>query len=558
MEVLILDQEFNQVCVIDTFESLLWTERYNEAGEFELYMPVNTALLNLVRQDYYVWMKDSDETMIIEEIKIETSADSGSKLVYKGRSLASILDRRIIWNEFACYHANLQDCIGKLLDRNVINPSVENRKIPGFIFEKSDDPEITKLTLDARFDGENLYDTIVDICQSNSIGFRVYLNDDNKFVFKLYVGEDRSYEQSKNPYVVFSPKFENLLSSEYMESDKTYKNMNLVVGLQEIESEDNDETVQVIRRYPIGNLYTDGLERREMYTDATDIDVSKYREVLTADREILDKLLEMVSYNTRIASFQKRISYYQNLITDYKNALAGDQLTSFNKRETYKTKIKQLEASIKKHDDKISDYNDKLNNEENLAYSKLVEYETGIKTEEKAKESLEEQKKTNEENKSKEEEQLPNFQEKLSKYESMIEKYEGIIQNDQNALAKIDLTLEEERTPEELAPAYEQKIVEDQEAMDKAYYDMMFQRGKDGLSENTSSRAFSAEVEPIRSFLYGQDFFKGDIVQIINEYGMVERGRMIEFVRSQDTSGYNAYPTFSIVEESKGNSLIVQ
>ena len=37
MEVLVLNTEFESVAIIDTFESLIWTDRYYEAGDFEIY-----------------------------------------------------------------------------------------------------------------------------------------------------------------------------------------------------------------------------------------------------------------------------------------------------------------------------------------------------------------------------------------------------------------------------------------------------------------------------------------------------------------------------------------
>lgn len=63
-----------------------------------------------------------------------------------------------------------------------------------------------------------------------NVGFRIKLSDDNKFVFKLYAGADRSYDQFTNPYVIFSPKFENVINTNYLESKKTLKTVTLVAG----------------------------------------------------------------------------------------------------------------------------------------------------------------------------------------------------------------------------------------------------------------------------------------------------------------------------------------
>ena len=108
MEVLIMDEKFQQVCLIDAFESLIWTERYHGFGDFEIYTPANAELMRTVKQDYYAWLKDSDQVMIVEEVQISTEVETGGHLTISGRSLESILDRRIIWQQ-TVLNGNLQN-----------------------------------------------------------------------------------------------------------------------------------------------------------------------------------------------------------------------------------------------------------------------------------------------------------------------------------------------------------------------------------------------------------------------------------------------------------------
>ena len=101
---------------------------------------------------------------------------------------------------------------------------MHSRKVEGLIFEASTDPAITGLTVDAQFTGDNLYDAIRKLCDSKNVGFRIKLSDDNKFVFKLYAGADRSYDQFTNPYVIFSPKFENVINTNYLGIKEDFEN----------------------------------------------------------------------------------------------------------------------------------------------------------------------------------------------------------------------------------------------------------------------------------------------------------------------------------------------
>lgn len=259
MDLTVLNQNLVEFSILDTYNSLIWTDRYNEAGDFEIYTAMTSDILDVIKQGYYLRRNDSEHIMIIEKLLINSNVEDGNMLTVTGRSIESLLDRRIVWGQ-KTISGNLQEGIKTLLNENVISPSNTNRKIPNFIFEASTDPAITGLTIDAQYTGDNLYDVIQSICSEREIGFKVTLNDSKQFVFKLYAGVDRSYEQTENTYVVFSPKFDNLVSSNYMESKSALKNVTLVGG----------EGEGTARRYTaVGNVA--GLDRRELFTDARDI-----------------------------------------------------------------------------------------------------------------------------------------------------------------------------------------------------------------------------------------------------------------------------------------------
>lgn len=263
MDLLILDDNFEPIDIIDTYESVIWKEKYLGYSDFEYYGFVNDDVLQSMQKNYYIETENSDKCMVIEVIEITTDVEHGNHLTVSGRSLESILERRIVWNQ-TILHGSLQSGIQRLLNENIISPTIIDRRITNFIFETSTDPAITSLTVDAQFTGDNLYDAIVSLCESNNIGFKITLTDDKKFKFKLYSGADRSYDQVNNPYVIFSPKFENIMNSNYISSNKTLKTVSLVAG----EGEGSDRKTTIVNsKYGAGS----GLYRRELYTDARDI-----------------------------------------------------------------------------------------------------------------------------------------------------------------------------------------------------------------------------------------------------------------------------------------------
>lgn len=259
MELLILDTDFVSIDIIDTFDSLIWTDRYNEYGDFELVMSVEHSHFDSIKENHYIWMKESEHCMIIETISINTDVEKGNSLVISGRSLESILDRRIVWVQ-TTLTGNFQNGIETLLNDAIISPSIVDRKIDNFIFEPSTDPYVTDLTINTQITGDSIYDVVKTFCKLYDIGFKIVLNDNNQLVFSLYFGKDRSYDQIENPYVVFSPEFENVLNTNYVTSNRYLKTITLVAGEGEGVSR---------RTTTVGSGI--GIDRRELFTDARDI-----------------------------------------------------------------------------------------------------------------------------------------------------------------------------------------------------------------------------------------------------------------------------------------------
>lgn len=347
MNIFVMNTNFEVIDIIDAYESVIWTDRYNSYGDFEIFAPFSLELLNKVRQDYYLTTLDSEHVMIIEGIEISSDAETGNRLRITGRSLESIIDRRIIWEQTS-YTGSLQNAIQNMLTAAIINPTIAERRIPNFIFEPSTDPRITALTIEEEHTGDNLYEVISKLCERNYIGYKITLNDNNQFVFKLYMGEDRSYDQLANPYVVFSPNYENIINSNYVDSTEIMKNITLVAG---------EDSGSARRTITVGS--GTGLTRRELFTDARDI-----------------------------------------------------------------------------QSEKVSNYDEALR-----------------------------------------------------------------------------------------------------------------QRGLQNLIENSRTVSFEGEVDAVRMFVYGEDFFMGDIIQISNEYGIEGAARVMEFIKSDDANGSKAYPTFEAIQD---------
>lgn len=263
MNITIRDTNLNKTSIIDVVDSFIWTDRYYKAGDFEIYTEVSLEYIKALREDYYLTIDESEHVMVIESINIKTDVENGNKFIVKGRSLESILERRIVWKQ-TVLSGSLQDGIKRLLDENAINPKDPDRKMIRLIFEESLDPNILSLSVDEQYYGESLYDVIQKLCEKNSIGFKITLDSEKHFVFKLYSGTDRSFNQLDNPVVLFSPALDNLANSNYFHSKISHRTMALVGG-------EGEGSAKVTTQVSLPGGAGADLNRREMFTDASDV-----------------------------------------------------------------------------------------------------------------------------------------------------------------------------------------------------------------------------------------------------------------------------------------------
>lgn len=299
MNIYVLDKQLNIVNVIDNYTSIIWTNRYYECGDFELYLSATPSLIRTLREDYYLLREGKEENaMIIETIQINTDEEEGNHIVVSGRCLKSILYRRIIWQQTQV-NDFIENCITTLINENVISPSDGDRKISnlslGYLIQ-------TNTKLNTQYTGDNLGETITSICQSHGLGWNISLDLDNKkFIFSLYSGVDRSYNQDKKPWVIFSNEYDNLLSSEYIFSKTEYANVVKVAG--EGEGLARKNTV-------IGNAT--GIDRYETYADARDVS-SNDGEISEEEyySQLAEKGNEKLAETVKTESFSGEVVEYQ-------------------------------------------------------------------------------------------------------------------------------------------------------------------------------------------------------------------------------------------------------
>ena len=253
----VLNPVLDVIAIIEDYYSLIWVERYSEVGDFELELPIEYALDSTIAFGNFLYIGASDKLMLIEDIKPSFGEELSSLLV-KGQSSECLLKRRVLLNPINV-DGIAEEIIYTFVDENVTSPVNTNREIDLF---KTTFPSVsTSEAFAEQVIIQTVYDVVKLICKNTGLGFKI-VNENDKLAFSVYKGENRSYDQGANSYVIFSDDFDNVIASSFYESEKDKINIVLVT---------TEDQVVALRRtfvWEEGEGEPAGLDRSETVLEA--------------------------------------------------------------------------------------------------------------------------------------------------------------------------------------------------------------------------------------------------------------------------------------------------
>lgn len=271
MDIYVLDGVNGIIGLIDAYNSVIWNVQFFGKNDFQIVTAASDANMDLL-QEGRLLARESDikldsynNVMLIEKVQIDLDSEKGWLLTVTGKGLKNLLSRRVVWSQITST-GTVETTIRQVITDNAINPTDPNRAIPNLVL---DSLQGFTDTADIQLLGENLAEWLESICTTYGYGWDIYIKN-HQYVFKLYQGTDRSYNQSSVVPVVFSPEFDNLLSSSYAYDKSGYINAALIGG-------EGQGTAK--RTASIGTA--SGLARFETYVDGSS--VSSNGEIITVE-----------------------------------------------------------------------------------------------------------------------------------------------------------------------------------------------------------------------------------------------------------------------------------
>ena len=95
MDLVTLNSDYQPEKLVENYDSLIWTERFNGVGEFQITTGDVERFMNLLPEGQVVSLRETNVPMIVETHKIERKKNSPTVLTIMGREFTSILDRRV-------------------------------------------------------------------------------------------------------------------------------------------------------------------------------------------------------------------------------------------------------------------------------------------------------------------------------------------------------------------------------------------------------------------------------------------------------------------------------
>lgn len=273
MDIFVLDPAtFLPLALVEGYTSMIWTERFIGAGEFEFRTARVAETLQVLAQGALISLRDTNEVMMVETRSISEDDAGNPELVIKGRTLETFLDNRVLVPTVhgVAWAAERPYTIGEmsalLLWNHLVNSTGEDPTRQNWTIDSlTSIPNVVVTETVAVpgqwyfwwFEAGKVYESLTDLLTLGLMGVRAVrpnhtsgailyfdtsrtdsrgtvtktpTNDIQQLRMDIYDGLDRTMHQEIVEPVIFHYDAGHIARPEYLFSSQEYKNLAYVIS----------------------------------------------------------------------------------------------------------------------------------------------------------------------------------------------------------------------------------------------------------------------------------------------------------------------------------------
>lgn len=229
--------------IIQGFQSIIWTERYNTPGEFQIVTKSSFNARSQLAVGTRITRQGSTYVATVDTIA-DAEDDAGVRLItVTGKFMEQIFEDRVAisaladtttvpnWVLSGSPRAVIQELFDAICVRCVISQA---DAIPfytfGTLLPTGDLEELTDV-ITVTLQPQSLLSAITQLCQQYNYGYRLVKDGEKgRVYFEIYVGNDRTTQQSNFNPVLFDPDLDNLSQISLLSSTAIHKNVAYVLA----------------------------------------------------------------------------------------------------------------------------------------------------------------------------------------------------------------------------------------------------------------------------------------------------------------------------------------
>ena len=305
MQISVLNELLLEEEIVESYESLIWTERWRSVGDFEIKIDPDIPDASLFRHGTRLSFSRSNRVMVVDTIDNSLDEDGRRLLTIKGPSLEAVLEDRA---NVALAKGDLPpaevvlsnppaDIMRNLFDAICVSNTADVTDRLEFV-QPAGSPPVSNIiappgTVTIRTIFESLYATLTKIAEAYDLGFRL-VRDGVDLYFEVYTGNDRTSGQTDLPTVIFSPGLDTLTDVKQIVSTALVKNVAYVYSKAD---------ARVVYAPDI-DVNIGGFSKKLLLVDATDLDLPAGTEL---DEALEQRGFEALSKQRIVIGFDGKI-----------------------------------------------------------------------------------------------------------------------------------------------------------------------------------------------------------------------------------------------------------